>query len=195
MNNDGYDLNQDNRSDNWWEKMQQDAYDEAGAAVENRLYGGPVEETKLFAEAERLKTEMAANGAFDSLDQWLGQVDQLPDIAVYLPDEFPTEPLTAGRVPDWEAEARRDLDNLPPLSHNALRTPEVEAAQAGLLFGPEGDHAPALGDTGVEEAALNQMEAEFADLIAQLAAEVDFRAPQMEEPQSHRAPSGPDLDF
>src|SRR5579859_902116 len=195
MNKDGYDLDQADRPDEWWDRMQQDAYDEAEAVVENRLYGGPVEESKLFAEAERLKTEMAANGAFDSLDQWLAQIDQLPDIAVYLPDEFPTEPPTAGRIPDWETEARHDLESLPPLSQDLLRTPEVEAAQARLLFGPEGGHAPALGDATMEEAALDQMEAEFADLIAQLTAEVDFRAPQMEEPQSHRTPSGPAFDL
>ena len=195
MNKDGYDLDQDNRSDDWWDRMQQDAYDEAGAVVEARLQSGPVEESKLFAEAERLKTEMAANGAFASIDQWLAQVDQLPDIAVYLPGELPNDPPITGQLLDWETEAQRDLDLLPPLSRDLLRTSEVEAAQARLLFGPENDHTLALGTSEMEEAALDQMEAEFADLVAQLAAEVDFRAPEMEEPHPHRAPSGPDLDF
>src|SRR5579864_737787 len=152
MNNDGHALDQENRPDDSWERMQQAAYDEAGAVVETRLHGGPVEEAELFAEAERLKTEMAANGAFDSLDQWLAQVDQLPDIAVYLPGEFPTEPPTAGRVPDWETEAQRDLELLPPLSRALLHPPEVEATQARLLFGPEGNQSPVLGDVAVEEA-------------------------------------------
>lgn len=190
MTGTGLELDQGNRLDDQWDRMQQAAYDEAGAVVERQLHGQALDQSKLFAEAGQLKAEMAASGAFEPIDRWLAEVDNVPDTAIALPDDVPLDAPTRARVLDWETEARCELDALPPLMPGMGRNPEVEATGARLLFGPEGNRTPAL-----EYAALNQMEAEFAALIAQLANEVDLHPSQPIEPSMTRKRSAPEIDF